>query len=301
MLKLDKTALRGSIPPLVTTFKKGAVDYKAYAELVEFQVKNGSHGILINGTTSEPSSLTVEERNRLVDVGTEAAKRRVTVVAATGSQSYAETEALTLHAAKNKDVDGLLIVTPYYSRPPQAGLIEYYKALSRLHDKPWMIYHIPGRAAVDVKIETVKEIDKTCPTFVGMKHASLDLGFVSEMLAEIDPELRVFVGLEELSFPMMAVGACGLMNAVGNLSPRPLAEMCEAVWKGDLFAGRKLHRDLLEINKAVFYDTNPIPMKYMMKRLGILPANEHRLPLVSAAPELEKRLDAVLQRTGMLK
>jgi 4-hydroxy-tetrahydrodipicolinate synthase len=301
MLKLDKTALRGSIPPLVTTFKKGAVDYKAYAELVEFQVKNGSHGILINGTTSEPSSLTVEERNRLVDVGTEAAKRRVTVVAATGSQSYAETEALTLHAAKNKDVDGLLIVTPYYSRPPQAGLIEYYKALSRLHDKPWMIYHIPGRAAVDVKIETVKEIDKTCPTFVGMKHASLDLGFVSEMLAEIDPELRVFVGLEELSFPMMAVGACGLMNAVGNLSPRPLAEMCEAVWKGDLFAGRKLHRDLLEINKAVFYDTNPIPMKYMMKRLGILPANEHRLPLVSASPELEKRLDAVLKRTGMLK
>jgi 4-hydroxy-tetrahydrodipicolinate synthase len=225
----------------------------------------------------------------------------VTVVVATGSQSYAETETLTLYAAKNKDVDGLLIVTPYYSRPPQAGLIEYYKALNRLHDKPWMIYHIPGRAAVDVKIDTVKEIDKTCPTFVGMKHASLDLGFVSEMLAEIDPELRIFVGLEELSFPMMAVGACGLMNAVGNLSPRPLSDMCEAVWKGDLFAARKLHRDLLEINKAVFYDTNPIPMKYMMKRLGILPANEHRLPLVSAAPELGKRLDAVLKRNGMLK
>jgi 4-hydroxy-tetrahydrodipicolinate synthase len=300
MLKLDKTALRGSIPPLVTTFKKGAVDYKAYAELVEFQVKNGSHGILINGTTSEPSSLTVEERNRLVDVGTEAAKRRVTVVAATGSQSYAETEALTLHAAKNKDVDGLLIVTPYYSRPPQAGLIEYYKALSRLHDKPWMIYHIPGRAAVDVKIETVKEIDKTCPTFVGMKHASLDLGFVSEMLAEIDPELRVFVGLEELSFPMMAVGACGLMNAVGNLSPRPLAEMCEAVWKGDLFAGRKLHRDLLEINKAVFYDTNPIPMKYMMKRLGIIPNELHRLPMMPSTPELRARLDGVLTRAGLI-
>lgn len=300
MLKLDKTALRGSIPPLITPFKDGAVDHKAYAELIEFQIKNGSHGILINGTTSEPSSLTVEERNRLVDVGTEAAKGRTTVVVATGSQSYAETEALTRHAAKNKAVDGLLIVTPYYSRPPQAGLIEYYKALNRLHDKPWMIYHIPGRAAVDVKLDTVKEIDKTCPTFVGMKHASLDLGFVSEMLAEIDPELRIFVGLEELSFPMMAVGACGLMNAVGNLNPRPLSDMCEAVWKGDLFAARKLHRDLLEINKAVFFDTNPIPMKYMMKRLGILPKNEHRLPLVSASPELEKRLDAVLKRTGML-
>jgi 4-hydroxy-tetrahydrodipicolinate synthase len=99
---------------------------------------------------------------------------------------------------------------------------------------------------------------------------------------------------------MMAVGACGLMNAVGNLSPRPLAEMCEAVWRGDLIGARKLHRQLFEINKAVFYDINPIPMKYMMKRIGILPANEHRLPLLPATPELEKRLDEVLKRNGLL-
>ena len=109
-----------------------------------------------------------------------------------------------------------------------------------------------------------------------------------------------FVGLEELSFPMMAIGACGLMNAVGNLRPKPLAEMCEAVWRGDLFAARALHRQLFEINKAVFFDINPIPMKYMMKRLGILPDNEHRLPLMSATPELEARLDGVLDRAGLV-
>jgi 4-hydroxy-tetrahydrodipicolinate synthase len=300
MLQLDKDAIRGSIPPLVTPFKDGEVDYTAYARLVEFQARNGSHGVLVNGTTSEPSSLTIAERNRLVDVAVEAAAGRVTVVAATGSQSYAETEALTLHAAKAKGVDALLIVTPYYSRPPQRGIAAYYEALNKLHGKPWMIYHIPGRAAVDVKIETVKDIAKTCPTFIGMKHASLDLAFVSDLFEDVHEDLRVFVGLEELSFPMMAVGACGLMNAVGNLSPRPLADMCAAVWKGDLFAARKLHRSLFEINKAVFYDINPIPMKYMMKRLGIMPTNEHRLPLVPATAELEKRLDDVLKRNGLI-
>lgn len=300
MLSIDKDFLKGSIPPLVTPFKNGAVDYDAYAGLVEFQIREGSHGILVNGTTSEPSSLTVKERNRIVDVAVEAAGGKTTIVVASGSQSYAETEALTRHAASKKAVDALLIVTPYYSRPPQRGLVEYYRQLNTLHDKPWMIYHIPGRAAVDVKLETAKEIDNTCPTFVGMKHASLDLGYVSDLFEEISEDLRVFVGLEDLSFPMMAVGACGLMNAVGNLRPKPLAQMCEAVWAGDLFKARALHRQLFEINKAVFYDINPIPMKYMMKKLGLMPQNEHRLPLVPAAPDLEKRLDGVLAKTGLI-
>ncbi|MBD5634662.1 MAG: dihydrodipicolinate synthase family protein, partial [Candidatus Eremiobacteraeota bacterium] len=125
-----------------------------------------------------------------------------------------------------------------------------------------------------------------------------DLGFVSECLGAL-PEFRIFVGLEELSFPMMAVGGVGLMNAVGNLSPRILSDMCEAVWSGDLARGRSLHQQLLEINKAVFFDTNPIPMKYMMKRLGLIARNEHRLPMVPATPELEKRLDAVLERSSL--
>jgi hypothetical protein len=168
-------------PPLVTPFRDGSVDYDSYAALVEFQAANGSHGVLVNGTTSEPASLTIDERNRLVDVAVEAARGRLTVVAATGSQSYAETETLTCHAAGRKGVDALLIVTPYYSRPPQRGIVEYYRQLNGLHRKPWMIYHIPGRAAVDVKLDTVKEIDRCCPTFAGMKHASLDLGFVSDV------------------------------------------------------------------------------------------------------------------------
>lgn len=291
--------LRGSIPPLVTPFRNGEVDYEAYARLVAWHVKNGSHGILVNGTTAEPSTLTLEERNRLVDVAVQAAAGRIPVVAATGSQSLAETRVLTEHAA-GAGADALLIVTPYYIRPPQRGLIAYYLELAQISKLPWMVYHIPGRAAVNVTIDTLKELRSRSPSFVGMKHAVNDLALVSECHAHLGPDFKIFVGLEELSFPMMAVGACGLMNAVGNLQAGVLAEMCEALWRGDLARGQAIHHQLFEINQAVFFDTNPIPMKYMMKRLGLLPANEHRLPLVPATPELERRLDEVLRRAGML-
>jgi 4-hydroxy-tetrahydrodipicolinate synthase len=292
-------ALKGSIPPVVTPFRNGAVDYETYARLVEFQVAEGSHGVLVNGTTSEPSTLTTAERNRLVDVAMETVRGRVPVVAATGSQSFAETEELTRHAVQ-AGVDALLVVTPYYIRPPQRGLVAYYLALAAQHEVPWMIYHIPGRAAVNVTLESMKQIREQSPHFVGMKHAVNDLGLVTECLAAFGDDFKIFVGLEELSFPMMAIGACGLMNAVGNLRPGVLARMCEAVWKGDLAAGRDLHQRLLEINQAVFYDTNPIPMKYMMRKLGLLTTNEHRLPMVPAGAELERRLDGVLERAGLL-
>jgi 4-hydroxy-tetrahydrodipicolinate synthase len=292
-LPLDR--IKGSIPPLFTPFRGGQVDFDTYARMLEFQIAQGSHGVLINGTTSEPASLTVEERNRLVTLATEVVKGRVPIVAATGSQSLAETKVLTDHAVK-AGADALLIVTPYYSRPPQRGLIRYYLEVVRDVPVPWMIYHIPGRAAVSVTIDTVRELKDKSPTFVGMKHAAADIDFVSDCIAAVGADFRIFVGLEELSFPMLAVGACGLMNAVGNLRPRILADMCEAVWRGDFGEAQALHRRLHEINKAVFFDTNPIPIKYMAKKLGLIAANEHRLPLVPATPELEQRLDAVLAR-----
>jgi 4-hydroxy-tetrahydrodipicolinate synthase len=296
-LTIDR--LRGSMPPLVTPFKRGEVDYESYAQLVAHQMRNGTHGILVNGTTAEPSTLTVEERNRLLDVAVEVAGGRVPVIAATGGQSLADSRRLTEHAARS-GADALLIVTPYFIKPPQRGLIAYYLELASISPLPWLVYHIPGRAAVSVTLETLAELKGRSPTFVGMKHAANDLALVSECMARLGRDFRIFVGLEELSFPMMAVGACGLMNAVGNLQPRVLAELCEAVWRNDLQRAQALHQQLLELNQAIFFDTNPIPIKYMMRRLGLLHANEHRLPMVPATPELERRLDAVLQRSGLI-
>jgi 4-hydroxy-tetrahydrodipicolinate synthase len=294
-LPLDR--IQGSIPPLLTPFRNGAVDHDTYGRMIEFQIAQGSHGILVNGTTSEPSSLTVEERNRLVSLAMEIVQGRVPVVAATGSQSLLETRQLTDHAVK-AGVDALLIVTPYYSRPPQRGIVQYYLEVTRGVPLPWMIYHIPLRAAISVTVDTVKELKEKSATFVGMKHASTDLDFVSDCFAAVGHDFKIFVGLEELSFPMMAAGACGLMNAVGNLKPAVLVELCEAVWRGDLKHAQSLHHRLHEINKAVFFDTNPIPIKYMARKLGLIGSNEHRLPMVPATPDLEQRLDAVLARAN---
>jgi 4-hydroxy-tetrahydrodipicolinate synthase len=170
--------LRGSIPPLITPFRDGEVDYDAYAQLVQLQIKNGSHGVLVNGTTAEPSTLTVEERNRLVDIAVQLAGNRIPIVAATGSQSLRESQQLTEHAAK-VGADALLIVTPYYVRPPQRGLVAYYMELASISNLPWMVYHIPGRTAVSVTLETLKELRSRSSHFVGMKQAVNDLGFVS--------------------------------------------------------------------------------------------------------------------------
>ena len=290
--------IKGSIPPLITPMQDGSIDFDSFARLIEFHIEQGSHGILVNGTSAEPSTLTVAERNELVDVAVSATNGAIPVVAATGSQSLRETRALTDHAVA-AGVDALLIVTPYYIKPPQRGLIEYYLEVTKETDIPWLVYHIPGRAAVSLTIDTVTRLKAESPNFVGMKHAVNDLGFVSECLARF-PDFQVFVGLEELSFPELAIGAVGLMNAVGNLQPGLLAEMCEAVWANDLNKGRELHHRLFELNQSVFFDTNPIPIKYMMKRMGLIPANEHRLPMSPASPELEKRLDCVLLRAGLL-
>ena len=299
MIDLDDGFLKGSYPPLITPFRDGQVDYDAYEEFVDFQIREGTHGIVINGTTSEPSTLTIEERNKLVDVGMAAAGGRVPVVAATGSQSHAETVTLTEHA-EHAGVDAVMIVTPYYIRPPQRGLVAYFNDLGKRTEKPLLMYHIPGRTAITVTLDTLTRIVEATPHFVGMKHAAKDLALVSDALVSFGADFRIFVGLEELSFPMLCIGACGMMNAVANVAPRKVAELYEAVAAGDLRRGRRLHFDLWELNQAIFFDTNPIPMKYMMKRLGIIPANEHRLPMLPADEELQIRLDKVLQHAGML-
>src|SRR5439155_14596234 len=161
------------------------------------------------------------------------------------------------------------------------------------------IYHIPGRAAVSVTPATVARIAERLPNLVGLKHAANDLEFLTETLALWGSEFRIFCGLEALSLPMLAVGAAGLMNAVGNLAPARVAAMCEAVERGDLAEARKLHFELFELNQAIFLDTNPIPLKYMMARLGLLESPEVRLPLAPLVDEDCKKLDEVLGRARL--
>src|SRR6266700_4011021 len=253
MMKLAHQSLRGSYPPLITPFRNGAVDVPKFAALVESQVREGSHGVLITGTTAEPSSLTIDERNTLVRTAVEVAAHRVPVVAATGSQSYAETIALTA-AAEKAGADAVLVVTPYYIKPSQPGLVEYFCAIGERTHLPLIIYHIPDRAAVSVTAATVEKIAARRPNLVGIKQAVNDLELISELLLRLGPDFRIFCGLEALSLPMLAVGAAGLMNAAGNIAPARVARLCNEVQKGNLAAARALHFELFELNQAIFLD-----------------------------------------------
>jgi 4-hydroxy-tetrahydrodipicolinate synthase len=300
MISLRKTFLCGSYPPLLTPFRNGKVDFKKFAELAERQVREGSHGVLVCGTTGEPSSLTIDERTELVKVAVEVVAKRIPVVAATGSQSFAETVEITTRA-EQAGADALLVVTPYYIKPSQRGLVEYFVSVGQRTELPLMIYHIPGRAAVSVKASTVARIAERTPNLVGIKHATNDLELVTELLMELGSEFRIFCGLEALSLPMLVVGASGLMSAVSNLAPARVAALYEAVEQGNLAAARQLHSELFELNQSIFLDTNPVPLKYMMSRLGLLDSPELRLPLVSLEGEQSRILDPILVRAGLLQ
>jgi len=300
MISLKKTFLRGSFPPLATPFREGRIDYDKYTDLIEVQIKEGSHGVVVSGTTGEPSSLSIEERIELLKVAVSAAAGRIQVVAATGSQSLVDTLKLTVNAAK-VGADATLVVTPYYIKPSQKGLIEYFAAVGRESNLPLMIYHIPGRAAVSIKAQTVVKIAEQVPHLVGIKHADQNLELLTELLVALGPEFRIFCGLEALSLPMLTLGASGLMNAAGNLAPSRVASLYQAVQQSDLERAREIHTELFELNQSIFLDTNPIPLKYMMWRLGLLDSPEVRLPLAELDESQKRILDMVLSRAGLME
>jgi 4-hydroxy-tetrahydrodipicolinate synthase len=299
VITLGPNDVRGSLPPLVTPFRDGEVDLEAYERLVEHHVHAGSDGVVVAGTSGEPALLTVPERQALLEAAVSAAAGRIPVIAATGALSHADTVTLSEHAA-GAGAAALLVVTPAFTRPPPRGMLDHYTDIGRRTDPPLLLYHIPGRAAVGVDLAFCEALAERAPTFCGIKHASTDLGLVSELIEAFGPEFRILVGLEELTLPMLAMGATGSVNAVANVDPRRVSALGRAVDANDLHGARKLHYELLDLNRSVFFDTNPICVKYMCRRLGLLERNEHRLPMAPATPELEARLDDILVAAGLL-
>jgi 4-hydroxy-tetrahydrodipicolinate synthase len=298
-MKLEPAFLRGSYTPVVTPFRSGNVDYEQFAALIERQIAGGSHGVVVAGSTGEATSLTVKEREELFKTAVDTADGRIPVVAGAGSASYEETACLCAFAEK-AGVDALLIVTPYYVRPPQGGLVEYFIQIGKKTRLPLLIYHIPGRAAVSVTAQTVERIADETPSLAGIKHAVQELDLVSELIQRLGPDFRVFCGLESLSLPMLVIGAAGVMNAVGNLDPARVAALCNAAFSGKWDEAKKLHYELFPIAQAIFLDSNPIPLKYMMARMGMLSNSEVRLPLTPLDGGKERILDDVLRNGGLL-
>lgn len=284
---------RGSYTPVVTPFRDGDVDYAAFEAIVERQVGAGTHGIVVTGTTGEPTSLTLAEREELYRRAVDVAGRRIPVVAATGCPDQASTLRLT-RAAEQAGADAVLVVSPAFVRPSERGLIEHFVTVGRATSLPLMIYNIPGRAAVSVNLEVVMRVAEALPTLVGLKHASPDLDFVTELLLNLGDDFRVFCGLESYTYPMLGLGAAGVMSAVGNVLPEAVAALCDAVHAGDQHAALALHRRLFEVNRAVFFATNPVALKYMLEVSGLGSA-EVRPPLAPADDTTHQRIRAVLE------
>ncbi len=285
--------------PLVVPFDDGKVDYDSYAKICAWQIAKGSHGLLVNATSGEPTTLTLEERAKLVEVAVEASGGRRSVCAGTASQSHAETVILTERFQKLA-VHSIFVVTPYYCKPPQRALVDFFTDIAMRTDKPVLIYHIPGRAAVRLAADTIVAIKDRAENFVGLKNTDDDIALVTEVLTRIGESFRIFCGTEKMSLPMLSGGGCGTMISVSNVVPDKVARLCELYSDGNAAGARQLNGELAELFAAIDWDTSPIATKYMLKRIGIIGKNEHRLPMTTSTAELERQLDAVLDRAGLI-
>ena len=292
-----KKSFEGSIVAMVTPFRDGKVDEPKIRELVEFHVKNGTDAIVPCGTTGESPTLSHAEHKRVVEVTIEAAAGRIPVVAGTGSNSTAEAIELTQHA-KQAGADGVLMVCPYYNKPTQAGLIAHYTAVAAAVDIPIIMYNIPGRTGVNMLTETVAALAEL-PSVVGMKEASGSLEQMTEVISLCGDRLTVVSGDDTLTLPLMAVGGKGVISVVANVVPKETAEMTRAALNGDWKRAKELHLRLFPLCKAMFYETNPIPVKTAMQLLGRL-NGELRLPLCPMSQANRDKLQKALQAYGLL-
>ncbi len=294
----DPATIRGSIVPVVTPFTSaGALDDPTFVELLEWQIESGSHGISVTGTTGEPSSLSLEEREHVMEVAARTVGGRVPFVPGTGTNNLAETIRLT-RAAEALGADAALVIVPYYSRPSQEGLYRYFRALEGEVGLPIVIYNIPGRTAVNMAPSTMARLRRDARNIVGVKEANKDFEHVSRVLHECGRDFLVYSGIELLCYPMLAIGGAGHVSATANVFPTEVADLYNQVAAGRWKQAMDMHFHLLEINDALFVETNPGPLKWVMGKLGRI--NPYlRPPLCEPSADNQKGLQEVMDDYGL--
>lgn len=283
---------RGSIVPLVTPFKNGELDLEGLATLIEWQIENGSHGLSVAGTTGEPTSLTTAERQLLIKTTAEIINKRVPFVAGTGSTNHAETLALSRYA-QSVGADALLVITPYYNRPSQAGLFHHFDAVAKSVDLPIILYNIPGRSAVNLEIDTVARLKEANDNIIGVKEANKDFEHINRLLQRMGRDFLVYSGIELLCFPILAIGGAGYVSATGNLMPREVASLYDLVAAGKWQEAQDLHFHLMTLNDAIFMEINPVPAKTALGMMGKI-SPDVRLPLYAMSQTNQERLRQIL-------
>lgn len=289
--------MRGSLVPLITPFHRGQIDDSRVVDLIEWQIDSGSHGLVIAGTTGEPAALTLEEREHLFELAVRTVRRRVPVMAGTGTDNHAETLRLT-RAAKRVGADAALVVVPYYTRPTQEGLYRHFRSIADDIDLPVIIYNIPGRTAVNLEPQTLARLARDCRNIIGVKEANKDFEHVSRVLHLCGRNFLVYSGIELLCFPMLAIGGAGHVSATANVLPREVARLYDLAAAGQWDAARDLHYQLLPMNDAMFLETNPVPVKTALGLMGKIDP-EVRLPLAPMSGDHTQQLTQVMASYGL--
>ena len=288
---------QGSITALITPFKNGEVDAKAFQRLVEWQIDQGTHGLVPVGTTGESPTLNHEEHKRVIELCIEAAAGRVPVIAGTGSNSTSEAIALT-RFAKEAGADGALVVTPYYNKPTQEGLYLHYKAINDAVDIPIIIYNIPGRSIVDMSVETMARLFKL-PNIAGLKDATANLTRVSQQRAAMGTEFVQLSGEDATALGFNAHGGQGCISVTANIAPALCSEFQLACLGSNFKRALEIQDRLMPLHDALFVESNPGPVKYAAEKLGLCSA-ETRLPLAPLAPHSKAKVDAALAQVGLV-
>ncbi len=278
----DPSQIKGSIAPLMTPFTAdGAVDHAGLANLVNWQLASGTHGISLGGSTGEPSSQTITERAAAIRTVAETIGDRVPFMPGTGSAKLDETLELTA-AAQDAGVDAALIITPYYARPTQEALYVWYKTVAEeFPDLPIVAYNVPSRTAVDIAPETIARLYRDFDNFVGVKETTKDFEHFSRVLHLCGPELLVWSGIELLCLPLLALGGVGLISATSNIAPVAHVELYNAWVAGDLDRAREIHYGLHPLVDLLFVETNPAPGKWVLEQRGLINSGFVRPPLIT--------------------
>jgi 4-hydroxy-tetrahydrodipicolinate synthase len=287
----------GSGVALVTPFKKGKIDEAAFRNLVEKQIEAGTHFLVPCGTTGESATLSHEEHNRVIELTVEIAKGRTKVLAGAGSNSTEEAIRLTQYA-KKAGADGTLHINPYYNRPTQEGLYRHFEAIAKAVDFPLILYNIPGRTGVNMTPQTMARL-ANIDCILGVKEASGSLGQVSEIIEFCPKDFVLLSGEDPLTFPMLCLGARGAISVTANLMPKKCVEMFRCVEKNDWPRAREIHYELAPLNRALFIETNPVPVKTALAMMGRI-SEEVRLPLAPLQKTNREELKKVLSIYDLL-
>lgn len=291
--------LRGAFTALSTPFKDGEIDEKSYRDFIEWQIEEGIDGLVPCGTTGEAATMEHKEQGRIISICVDQAKGRVPVIAGAGSNNTKEAVELTKMAAE-AGADATLQITPYYNKPTPGGLVEHFKAIAAEVSLPFVVYNVPGRTGTNLLPVTLKRIIDEIPQAIAIKEATGNLIQAAQVIERCGKDFQLLSGDDFTVLPLLSVGGSGVISVISNIMPKAMSDMCKAFFAKDHEAALDLSLKMAPVNRAMFMETNPIPVKTALNMMGLFPEASFRLPIVPLQEENKPKLEAVLKEAGLL-